>query len=92
MALNSGKRDGTFAFLSPAATQNEKSANRKGQGATLIFNPQSGDFLRAVRHVKTFHLDIAITIKRQWAIFTTDPDFSSYARVLPLRIHTHRRR
>jgi len=34
----------------------------------------------------------AVAIKRQWAIFTTDPDFSNYARVLPLRIHTQRRR
>ena len=34
----------------------------------------------------------AIAIKRQWAIFTTDPDFSSYAKVLPLQIHTPRRR
>lgn len=34
----------------------------------------------------------AIAIKRQWAILTTDPDFSSYAKVLPLRIHTARRR
>ena len=34
----------------------------------------------------------AITMKRQWAIFTADPDFSSYAKVLPLRIHTPRRR
>ena len=32
----------------------------------------------------------AIAIKRQWAVFTTDPDFSSYAKVLPLRIHTPR--
>ena len=32
----------------------------------------------------------AIAIKRGWAIFTTDPDFSSYARVLPLRIHACR--
>jgi|SRR5215831_3338145 len=32
------------------------------------------------------------TIKRQWAIFTTDPDFSNYARVLPLLIHAPRRR
>src|SRR6266705_5377094 len=29
----------------------------------------------------------AVTIKRQWAIFTTDPDFSNYAKVLPLHIH-----
>ena len=34
----------------------------------------------------------AIAIKRQWGILTTDPDFSIYARVLPLRIHTPRRR
>src|SRR5215470_227931 len=34
----------------------------------------------------------AIAIRRQWTIFTTDPDFSSYAKVLPLRIHTPRRR
>jgi predicted nucleic acid-binding protein len=34
----------------------------------------------------------AIAIKRQWAIFTADPDFSNYARVLPLRIHSPRRR
>lgn len=33
----------------------------------------------------------AVAIKREWAIFTTDPDFSNYARVLPLRIHTPRR-
>src|SRR5262249_40690301 len=32
----------------------------------------------------------AVAIKRQWAVFTTDPDFSSYATVLPLRIHTPR--
>jgi predicted nucleic acid-binding protein len=34
----------------------------------------------------------AVAIKRQWAIFTTDPDFSSYSKVLPLRIYTPRRR
>jgi len=33
----------------------------------------------------------AVTIKRQWAIFTTDPDFSNYAKVLPLHIHALRR-
>lgn len=30
----------------------------------------------------------AVVIQRQWQIFTTDPDFSRYARVLPVRIHT----
>ena len=34
----------------------------------------------------------AIAIHRQWAIFTTDPDFARYARVLPLRIHNPGRR
>jgi predicted nucleic acid-binding protein len=29
--------------------------------------------------------------KRLWTIFTTDPDFSNYAKVLPLRIHAPRR-
>ncbi len=33
----------------------------------------------------------AVAIKRQWAIFTTDPDFSNYAKVLPLPIHAPRR-
>ena len=33
----------------------------------------------------------AVAIKREWAIFTTDPDFSNYARVLPFRIHAPRR-
>lgn len=33
----------------------------------------------------------AVAIKREWAIFTTDPDFSNYAKVLPLRLHASRR-
>jgi predicted nucleic acid-binding protein len=33
----------------------------------------------------------AVAIKRQWAIFTTDPDFSNCAKVLPLRIYAPRR-
>jgi len=33
----------------------------------------------------------AVANKRQWTIFTTDPDFSNYARVLPLRIHAPRK-
>ncbi|HMK30504.1 MAG TPA: PIN domain-containing protein [Terriglobales bacterium] len=32
----------------------------------------------------------AMTIRRNWAIFTTDPDFSNYGRVLPLTIHAPR--
>jgi len=33
----------------------------------------------------------AVASKRLWTIFTTDPDFSNYAKVLPLRIHAPRR-
>ncbi|MFZ0333781.1 MAG: PIN domain-containing protein [Candidatus Acidiferrales bacterium] len=33
----------------------------------------------------------AVAIRRGWAILTTDPDFSDYARVLPLSIHALRR-
>lgn len=33
----------------------------------------------------------AVANKRLWTIFTTDPDFSNYAKVLPLRIHAPRR-
>jgi predicted nucleic acid-binding protein len=33
----------------------------------------------------------AVASKRLWTIFTTDPDFSKYAKVLPLRIHAPRR-
>jgi len=33
----------------------------------------------------------AVAVKRQWTIFTTDPDFSNYAKVLPLHIHALRR-
>ena len=33
----------------------------------------------------------AVGMKREWAIFTTDPDFPYYARVLPFSIHAPRR-
>jgi len=33
----------------------------------------------------------AIAIARDWSIFATDPDFKSYARILPLRLHRARR-
>jgi len=33
----------------------------------------------------------AVANKRLWTIFTTDPDFSNYAKVLPFRIHAPRR-
>ena len=33
----------------------------------------------------------AVANKRLWTIFTTDPDFSNYGKVLPLRIHAPRK-
>jgi predicted nucleic acid-binding protein len=33
----------------------------------------------------------AVAIKRGWAIFTTDPDFTHYAKVIPISIHTPRK-
>ena len=32
----------------------------------------------------------AVAMKREWAIFTTDPDFSNYSKVLPLAYHMPR--
>jgi predicted nucleic acid-binding protein len=32
----------------------------------------------------------AVAISREWAIFTTDPDFTNYAKVLPISIHSVR--
>lgn len=32
----------------------------------------------------------AIAVRRDWPVFTTDPDFNSYARVLPLKLHAPR--
>jgi hypothetical protein len=31
-----------------------------------------------------------IALTRQWSIFTTDPDFKAYARVLPIKLHAPR--
>ena len=33
----------------------------------------------------------AVAIKREWAIFTTDPDFINYVKVLPVSIHMPRK-
>jgi hypothetical protein len=30
-------------------------------------------------------------MKRGWAIFSTDPDFAAYARVLPIKLHQPRK-
>ncbi|HUI42787.1 MAG TPA: PIN domain-containing protein [Terriglobia bacterium] len=32
-----------------------------------------------------------ISLARHWTIFTTDPDFNNYAKVLPIRLHAARR-
>lgn len=36
-------------------------------------------------------LGCAVAIKRGWAIFTTDPDFAAYAKVLPIKLHQARK-
>jgi predicted nucleic acid-binding protein len=33
----------------------------------------------------------AVAIKREWAIFTSDPDFATYSKVLPISIHAPRK-
>ena len=33
----------------------------------------------------------AIALTREWSIFTTDPDFRNYAKVLPVKLHTPRK-
>jgi predicted nucleic acid-binding protein len=33
----------------------------------------------------------AVAIARRWSIFSTDPDFRNYAKVLPIQIHLPRR-
>jgi predicted nucleic acid-binding protein len=33
----------------------------------------------------------AIAIARDWSIFATDPDFKSYAKILPLKLHIPRK-
>ena len=32
----------------------------------------------------------AVAMKRNWSIFTTDPDFSNYSKVIPFAIHAPR--
>lgn len=53
---------------------------------------QAGNHCRA-KGIAVSTVDIllcAMAIRREWAIFTTDPDFSRYASVLPLKLHTPR--
>lgn len=33
----------------------------------------------------------AIALTRDWTVFTTDPDFRNYAKILPIKLHTRRR-
>lgn len=33
----------------------------------------------------------AVALRRGWSIFTTDPDFTHYAKVLPIELHSPRR-
>jgi hypothetical protein len=32
-----------------------------------------------------------VALARRWSIFTTDPDFKNYARVLPIKLHSPRK-
>lgn len=44
--------------------------------------------------VAVFVVDIlicAVAINRSWSVFTTDPDFTMYKKVLPVRLHLPRR-
>lgn len=44
--------------------------------------------------IAVFAVDLlicAVAIKRGWAVFTTDPDFVVYAKVLPLKLHRPRK-
>lgn len=33
----------------------------------------------------------AVAVKRGWAIFTTDPDYTNYAKIFPISIHVPRK-
>jgi predicted nucleic acid-binding protein len=33
----------------------------------------------------------AVAVRREWEIFTTDPDFARYAKVLPIALHAARK-
>jgi predicted nucleic acid-binding protein len=44
--------------------------------------------------IAVFAIDLLIcaaAIKRGWAIFTTDPDFATYGKVLPVKLHRPRK-
>jgi predicted nucleic acid-binding protein len=44
--------------------------------------------------IAIFAIDIltcAVAIRRSWTIFTTDPDFTMYRKVLPVRLHGPRK-
>jgi predicted nucleic acid-binding protein len=45
--------------------------------------------------IAIFVVDIllcAVAINRAWAIFTTDPDFATYTKAIPVRVHRPRER
>ncbi len=33
----------------------------------------------------------SVALARDWSVFSTDPDFKSYAKILPLKLHTPRK-
>jgi predicted nucleic acid-binding protein len=46
------------------------------------------------RGIAVFAIDIlicAVAIQRNWTIFTTDPDFATYAKAAPVKLHVPRK-
>ncbi len=65
----------------PVATQDYEAAAKAGNECRA----------RGVAVSVSDILICAIAIARDWSIFATDPDFKSYARILPLKLHTPRK-
>lgn len=65
----------------PAATADYEAAAKAGNDCRA----------RGVAVSVSDMLICAIALRREWPVFTTDPDFNSYAKILPLKLHTPRK-
>lgn len=65
----------------PVATQDYEAAAKTGNDCRA----------RGIAVSVSDMLICAIAIARDWSIFSTDPDFKSYAKILPLKLHTPRK-
>ena len=65
----------------PAATDDYEAAAKAGNECRA----------RGVAVSVSDMLTCAIAVGRDWSVFTSDPDFNSYAKVLPLKLHTPRK-